>query len=86
MFENFTLNFLGNYCDGYENRAFRKHPNNDCNDYIECTEDQGKMYAAGNQCPLGQCIQFTTKSCVPCDSTFACDELTTPGTLYTTEF
>ncbi|XP_065924174.1 uncharacterized protein [Magallana gigas] len=74
----------GNYCDGYENRAFRKHPNNDCNDYIECTEYQGKMYAAGNQCALGQCIQFTTRSCVPCDSTFACDELTTPGPTTTT--
>nr|XP_034330434.1 uncharacterized protein LOC105324798 isoform X7 [Crassostrea gigas] len=75
----------GNFCDGYENRAFRKHPNNDCNDYIECTEYQGKMYATGNQCPsIGQCIQFTTRSCVPCDSTFACDELTTPGPTTTT--
>ncbi|XP_065925083.1 uncharacterized protein [Magallana gigas] len=72
---------LGNFCDGYEHSAFRKHPNNDCNDYIDCEEIQGKMYAIGNQCPSGQCIQFATEYCVPCDSTFTCDELTTPGTL-----
>lgn len=44
------------------------------------------MYATGNQCTLGQCIQFATRYCVPCDSTFTCDELTTPGTFYTIEF
>ncbi|XP_065925082.1 uncharacterized protein [Magallana gigas] len=74
----------GNFCDGYEHRAFRKHPNTDCNDYIECTEYQGKMYATGNQCPLGQCIKFITEYCVPCDSTFTCDELTTTGPTTTT--
>ncbi|XP_052702942.1 serine-rich adhesin for platelets-like isoform X3 [Crassostrea angulata] len=74
----------GNFCDGYEDGAYRKHPNNDCNDYVNCNKIQGKMYATGNRCPLGQCIQFTTRYCVPCDSTFTCDELTTPGPTTTT--
>lgn len=81
-----SLYFLGNFCDGYEDGAYKKHPNNECSDYINCIKEGGKMYAVGNQCPIGQCIQFSTRYCVPCDSTFTCDELTTPGTLYTTEF
>lgn len=72
---------LGNYCEGYRDGTLRKHPNNDCNDYVECHLIDGKMYAFGNLCPNSHCINFNVNppSCLPCDSTFTCEELTTPG-------
>ncbi|XP_056005953.1 mucin-22-like isoform X3 [Ostrea edulis] len=69
----------GNFCDGYEHQSVRKHPNNDCNSYVDCTEIGGKMYAVGNRCPTSHCIDYTTKYCVPCDGSFTCEEITTPG-------
>ncbi|XP_056006656.1 serine-rich adhesin for platelets-like [Ostrea edulis] len=69
----------GNFCDGYEHQSIRKHPNNDCNSFVDCSEIGGKMYAVGNQCPTGQCMDFTNKYCVTCDGSFTCEEVTTPG-------
>ncbi|XP_056005960.1 uncharacterized protein LOC130050304 [Ostrea edulis] len=69
----------GNFCDGYEHQSIRKHPNNDCNSFVDCSKIEGKMYAVGNQCPTGQCMDFTNKYCVTCDGSFTCEEVTTPG-------
>lgn len=71
--------FKGNYCEGYNDQAYRKHPSGDCNDYVDCNLIDGKMYAVGNNCPAGQCFRFDLSYCVPCDSSFTCEELTTPG-------